>query len=438
MNTSSKKYWVLVFLLLGFYLVSCSSEDQQTESTYTFNTNLISSANTAGLELVDGFEAEIFADSLGRARHIVVRNNGDIYVALRELKDGHGIAALRDTDGDQLADRIEYFGDLPGTGIDIRDNYLYFAPDTAVMRYAFNGDELVPSGEPEIVVGGFPLETQHAVKPFTFDDSGNMYVNVGAPSNACMKEMRTKGSPGMDPCPILEDYAGIWQFKADQLGQKKNGSDNRYSTGTRNTVALDWNHHANSLYALQHGRDQLKTFFPDLYTPKQSAELPSEEFFKVDESDNFGWPYAYYDWQKEQKVLMPEYGGDGEKVGRAANYEDPIVGFPGHWAPNDLHFYTSELFPEAYKNGAFIAFHGSWNRAPLPQQGYKVVFVPFDKDLPAEDYFTFARGFKGADSLASPGNAEYRPMGLAQDEDGALMITDSQEGRVWRVAPAGN
>jgi len=429
----------LVFVLIGTVaFTGCQPNTETKKKGFESAPELIKNEQTAGLEIPDGFEATVFAEELGRARHITVRENGDVYVALRELNNGNGIAALRDTDGDHKADSIAYFGDLPGTGIDIRDNYLYFAPDTAVMRYQFNGDELVPSGEPEIIVGNFPLERQHAVKPFTFDDSGNMYVNVGAPSNACMEQMRTKGSPGMDPCPILEEYGGIWKFKADQSGQKKNGSENRYATGIRNAVALDWNHNAGSLYALQHGRDQLKSFFPDMYNEKQSAELPAEEFFKVEEGTDIGWPYAYYDHQKGKKVLMPEYGGDGEKIGRAVNFDEPLIGFPGHWAPNDLLFYTGNLLPAAYKNGAFIAFHGSWNRAPLPQKGYKVVFVPFDNDVPAEDYFTFARGFKGTDSLRTPGNAEYRPMGLAQDEDGALMITDSQKGRVWRVAPAGN
>jgi len=428
-------FLTLPFVLTTVLLLSnCGTPGEDTPQP--LNTNLIKNENTAGLELPEGFKATVFADSLGRARHITVRENGDVYVALRELKNGKGIAALRDTDGDSRADVIEYFGELPGTGIDIRNNNLYFAPDTAVMRYPFNGNELLPETSPETIVGRFPLESQHAVKPFTFDDRGNLYVNVGAPSNACMEKMRTKDSPGMDPCPILEEYGGIWKFRADETGQVKNGSENRYATGIRNAVALDWNHHAGSLYALQHGRDQLKTFFPDLYDAEDSAELPSEEFFKVNESDNFGWPYAYYDHRKGEKVLMPEYGGDGEKVGRAAEFEDPLVGFPGHWAPNDLLFYTGDLFPEGYKNGAFIAFHGSWNRAPKPQEGYKVVFVPFENDAPSGDYFTFADGFKGTDSLATPRNAQYRPMGLATGPNGELYITDSQVGRVWKITPA--
>ena len=109
------------------------------------------------------------------------------------------------------------------------------------------------------------------------------------------------------------------------------------------------------------------------------------------------------------------------------------MAFPGHWAPNGLLFYSGSAFPARYRGGAFIAFHGSWNRAPLPQAGYKVVFVPFVNGNPAANYEAFADGFKGADSISAPNQARYRPMGLAQGHDGSVYITDTEKGRVWRV-----
>ncbi len=109
------------------------------------------------------------------------------------------------------------------------------------------------------------------------------------------------------------------------------------------------------------------------------------------------------------------------------------MAFPGHWAPNDVLFYTGDMFPEKYKNGAFIAFHGSWNRAPRPQAGYFVAFVPFKGDKPSGEYEVFAQGFTGVDTLKSPDAAKYRPMGLAQGPDGSLYISDSQKGRIWRI-----
>src|SRR5690606_9969788 len=144
-----------------------------------------------------------------------------------------------------------------------------------------------------------------------------------------------------------------------------------------------------------------------------------------------------YDWQQDVKVLAPEYGGDGREIGRCAQALNPVIAFLGHWAPNALLFYTGQQFPERYRGGAFIAFHGSWNRGPLPQEGYRVSFVPFEAGAPAGDYETFADGFAGAERISGPGAAEYRPMGLAMGPDGALFISDSKKGRVWRVVYTG-
>ncbi|MDX1638020.1 MAG: PQQ-dependent sugar dehydrogenase [Balneolaceae bacterium] len=396
-------------------------------------------ANNDSLTLPDGFRAVVVADSLGKARQITVDDDGDIYVALEDPNNGNGIAALRDLNGDGKADRIEYFGQYTGTGIALHEGYLYFAPDTAVVRYSMEGVDLVPDTEPEIVVAKLPEQNSHAAKPITFDGNGNMYVNVGAPANACQEERRTPQSPGMDPCPLLEWHGGIWRFSDNTLGQTQKEDGYRYATGIRNAVALEWNSMVDNLYLVQHGRDQLNQLWPEHYTAEDNAVLPSEEFFKVDDGDNFGWPYTYYDQIKGQKMVSPEYGGDGETPAEEGQYEDPIIGFPGHWAPNDLIFYSGSHFPSKYQGGAFIAFHGSWNRAPLPQEGYRVSFVPFDGNMPAGDsYETFANGFKSADTLASPSNAKYRPMGLAEGSDGTLYITDSVQGRIWRIVYTGS
>jgi glucose/arabinose dehydrogenase len=389
-----------------------------------------------GLSLPEGFCATVVAEDLGETRHLTVADNGDVYAAVRDTTADAGIVALRDTDGDYTADRTEYFGDGSGTGIGLRDGYLYFGADTSLWRYKRMPDVLLPSSDREIIVNGFPKERQHAVKPFDFDNNGHLYVNVGAPSNACMEQMRTKGSPGQDPCPLLRQYGGIWQYRADSLGQEHT-PDARYASGIRNAVALTWNDAVGTLYAVQHGRDQLHQFFPDLYTQEESAELPAEEFFKVDEGDDFGWPYCYYDWMKEKKVLMPEYGGDGEEVGRCEQFEDPIQAFPGHWGPNAVQFYDGDQFPDRYQGGAFIAWHGSWNRAPLPQEGYKVTFTPFDGAQPSGDFEVFADGFTGRDTLRNPDQAEHRPTGLAVGPEGGLYVSDDENGTIWRIAYVG-
>ena len=397
-------------------------------------------ATSAGITLPQGFTAEKVAENLGRGRHITVRDNGDIYMRLRELKNGKGMVAMRDTDGDNKMDRVEYFTETTGTGVQVHNGYLYYTSTTEVKRVPLpEGDQLVPDGPTETIASGFPEQNQHAAKPITFDGDGNIYVTVGAPSNSCQKQDRTKGSPGMDPCPLLEKHGGIWKFDANTTGQDHMEDGERYATGIRHTVSLAWKFDVNKLYTVQHGRDQLNTLYPDYYDAESNAKLPSEEFLKVDKGDNFGWPYSYYDHLQGKRVLAPEYGGDGEKVGRAADFEEPIMAFPGHWAPNGLTFYTADQFPAQYQGGAFIAWHGSWNRAPKEQAGYKVSFVPFDGgEMPSGDYQTFADGFAGVDPINSPGDAEYRPMGLSVGPSGALYISDSIKGTVWRVTYSGS
>lgn len=398
------------------------------------------SDDNGGISLPQDFKAVVVADSIGPARHLVVADNGDIYVALSHEHNGKGIAALRDEDGDGVADQVKYFGNLTGTGIDLHDGYLYFSTDTTVVRYKMPEDGWIPNSSPETIVKGFPVQHQHAPKAFTFDNSDHLYVNVGAPSNSCQEQDRHKESPGQDPCPLLEKHGGIWQFSATETGQTQE-EGHHYATGLRNVVGLDWKDANNTLYVMQHGRDQLYQNWPKYYSKEDGAELPAEEFFEVQDGDNFGWPYSYYDQRKQEIMLAPEYGGDGQKTVAdskfAGKFEDPILAFPGHWAPDDLIFYTSDQFPARYKNGAFIAFHGSWNRAPLPQKGYNIVFVPFSNGKPSGDYQVFSDGFKGTETLESPGSAKYRPVGVTTGPDGSLYISESQQGKIWRILYTG-
>lgn len=424
-----KYLFLIVFPLLFF---QCSTADNK------INQNNIPDPDEGGLSLPEGFHAMVVADNLGRGRHIDINENGDIYLALRNLNNEHGIVGLRDTSGDGKADIIKYFGEFAGTGMEIYDNYLYFGGDTMVVRYRLKSGELVPDEVPETVVSGFPVQNQHRDKSFAIDNHGYIYVNVGAPSNACMEQARTIGSAGMYPCPQLERHAGIWRFSVDKLGQTQMDDGYHYATGIRNSIALTWNKQSDNLYVVMHGRDQLHQFFPDLYDEEMGAELPAEEFLLVKDGSDFGWPYCYYDHLKGKLVTAPEYGGDGKKSDLCDDKENPIMGFPGHMAPNDIIFYTGDQFPERYKNGAFICFHGSWNRAPLFQEGYFIAFVPFDGDLPSADWEIFASGFAGEEQVKSPSDAEHRPMGITMGNDGSLYVSDSQKGRIYRIFYTGS
>lgn len=378
------------------------------------------------------FTLQVVVDKLGRNRHIAVAPNGDLFVKLERLRNGTGIFQLRPGKSGQY-EPIDSFGNYLGTGIAVKDGYLYASSNEAVFRYKLDAAfRVADKANPQRIVYGLWNRRQHESKSIALDNAGYLYVNIGAPSNACQQRDRTKGSPGMDPCPILDSAGGIWRFRADVPDQTY-GQGIRYATGLRNVVGLDWNSQTNELFAMQHGRDQLSNLYPDMYNDSLNAELPAEEFVVVKQGSNFGWPYCYFDPIQGKKVLGPEYGGDAKVQARCANMEQPILAFPGHWAPNAVLFYTGNQFPEKYRNGTFIAFHGSWNRAPMRQAGYFVVFVPFKNGRPAGGYEVFANGFTGKEVLMSTGEAKYRPCGLAQTPDGALLISDSREGRIWKV-----
>ncbi len=373
---------------------------------------------TNGLVLPEGFCATVVASRLGGLRQIAVAPNGDIYAA---LQDG-GVVALRDANDDGRADQTKAVFDGGGTGIAIHDGALWFAQNDRILRWALASGELAPHGAPEVVVEGLPTGG-HTAKTFAFLGADTLIVNIGSATNSCQVADRARRAPGRDPCPELEERAGLWRFSSARLHQRPRDGV-RYATGLRNAMALAVEPGTGSLYAAPHGRDQLGQNWG--FTDEQNAELPSEEFMQVDAGDDFGWPYCYYDWQQKLLVLAPEYGGDGRAVGRCSTRKNPLIGFPGHWAPMAIAFYSGTQFPAKYRGGAFIAFHGSWNRAPLPQQGYRVTFVPFSAPgRPAGEYQTFATSEKGPTSL--------RPAGLAVGPDGSLYIADQSSGTIWRI-----
>lgn len=388
---------------------------------------------SGGLRLPEGFRAEVFADGVGPARHIAVRDNGDVYVALRAVTDGGGVVALRDTDRNGKADEVLRFGETGGTGVAARGDHLYFSSDVAVYRVLLDDKKLGPGGSVETVVRDFPDQKGHRAKSLAFDDTGRLYVNVGAPSNACMEKRRTKGSPGQPDCPQLERQAGVWRFPADSTGLTHAGDGERFATGLRNAVALTWNPMVKAIFVVQHGRDQLRQFWKNLYTPEESANLPAEELHLLRKGSNAGWPYTYWDIGRGARMIAPEYGGDGKTEAAVEAFQEPLVALPAHWGPNAIAFHDGTGLPARYRGGAFIAFHGSWNRSPLPQGGYNVVFVPFEGATPTGGWEVFADGFAEAGIVEDPPDARHRPTGVAVGPEGALFVVDSREGRIWRI-----
>lgn len=377
------------------------------------------------IKLPVGFSAKILATDLGPTRHIAVSKGGDLYVKLSKLKDGKGIYLLRDINQDGVIDEQKLFGNYPGTGVAIHGGYLYSSSNKGVYRYKLNEkEEVVDLDNPELLVDGLTDHGRDNAKPLTLDNQGNMYVTIGSYSDNCREAGTGKG---MSPCTVLDSAGGIWKFSASKKGQTfKDGV--RYATGVKNAVSIDWDFKTNALYATGHGRGKFDDFYPQYYTPKQSAELPAETMFRLKEGDNAGWPYIYYDHFQHKNILAPEYGGDGKKTGDS-KFVAPVVAFPAHLGPNDMLFYTGNSFPARYKNGAFIAFH---SQSAELKKGYLVAFVPFVNGKPGK-WEIFADNFAGVDLAAPTGPIEHRPCGLAQGPAGELYVTDDLNGTIFRI-----
>jgi glucose/arabinose dehydrogenase len=394
--------------------------------------------DNGGITLPPGFCAAVVADQVGIARHLVVSGDGSLYVALADSEDGSvrgGVLALQDRNGDGRADRRARFADRGGNGVALGRHHLFFAQNDRILRYFLPPGRFLPLGSPATVVSGLPADGDHVNKTVVFDASSwrsSLLVNIGSASNACQVENRVPGSPGVDPCPELPARAGVWRFGAFGRNQQQDDGQ-RFATGLRNMVALALAPRSGRLWGVQNGRDQLHDNWPEIFTPEQDLVLPSEELVRIDRGADYGWPYCYHDPERGM-VLAPEYGGDGETVGRCQSAREPKLALPAHWAPLSMLFYTGRQFPERYRRGAFVAFHGSrFDPATQPAgPGYNVVFVPFEDGAPAGGFEVFADGFAGS-GTPLPDAAAHRPVGLAEGPDGSLYITDDKAGRIWRV-----
>ncbi len=389
----------------------------------------------SNIEVPDGFCAILFHNGIGAARELVVADNGDVFVAVRDRSGrSGGVVALRDTDDDHKAETRENWGTVGGSGIALGDGFLYLATDRTVLRYPLPAGSLKPSGSPVTIVKDLPNARNHARKSIELDPDGSIFVGIGSPSNACQVRPRTREERGHDPCPELETRAGIWRFDGDKEDQTLSDGE-LFSTGLRNVNAMAIHPETDELYAVVHGRDQLYELWPRLYTAEEGTEKPSEEFVHVEEDSDFGWPYCYHDPETDKKVLAPEYGGDGDIVGRCADMDLPEIGFPAHWAPNALTF-SNDSFNSPrgdYREGAFVAFHGSWNRSQV-QDGYNVAWIPFAGNEPTGEWEVFADGFAGG-RISRSSEAANRPTGVAVGPDGSLYVSDSLRGKIWKIVP---
>jgi glucose/arabinose dehydrogenase len=386
--------------------------------------------DNGGLTLPAGFCALVVAESLGPVRHLTVSPNGDLWAA-RNGPEG-GLVLIRDSNGDGKADVVRRFwaprqaGAGAGSGIAMGEGALYFATNDQVLRFPWPAGQPQPDSVPEIIVRGLPVGG-HAAKGIAIGKDGQLYVSIGSLTNSCQMKDRSNRSPGHQPCVELESRAGIWRFDPKKEGQTAHLAA-RVATGLRNPMAVSIEPSTGTLYAGVHGRDQLTENWG--WPAEAGRENPAETVYELRDGTDAGWPYCYYDPRSKKRLLTPEYGGDGTKAGDCESKALPAISFPAHWAPNGTMFYTGTQFPAPYRGGMFVAFHGSWNRAPAPQEGFRVVFAPFRAGKAVGTYETFA--------APSGAPTSIRPVGLAVGPDGSLYIGADQQGKIWRVVYRGN
>lgn len=404
-------------------------------------------ADNGGITLPPGFCAVVVADLVmdgkpAAARHMAITPNGDVFVAINSPTNHNpsfGIVGLRDRDGDGRADeQTQFSAGLGGSGIAWHDGLLYFGANDRILRFRLPAGQMTPIGDAETVVSGLPNTGDHISKELVVSNDHRLFVNIGSATNSCQVQNRVAQSPGIFPCPELPIRAGVWEFNAQGTNQTE-ASGQHFATGYRNLVALDVNPRNNELYAVQQGRDMLFDNWPQFFTAEQSANIPAEEFVHITRGSNNGWPYCFFDAISEhKKLLAPEYGGNGHLVAGAngidcSTFNQPLATFGAHFSPDGLHFYSGEQFPERYRGGAFVAFHGGFNRAPLPNEGFRVDFLPIGPDgNPSGAAQIFADGFANSTGVL-PGTAEHRPVGVTEGPDGSLYVADDRGGRIWRI-----
>lgn len=371
------------------------------------------------IKVPDGFCATLVSEGAARARHIAVRGNGDIFVArLASRRDSGGISTIRGS-------TVETFWTTPVHGLALAsDSTLYASTAHEILRFRFRGDSIAPRRTVDTIVTGLPGGTIPS-NTIVLDDDGNLLVGIPALTASCAAK---------NPCPALATTAGIWRFDTGKRNQTLADGD-RVATGLRAPMAIAINPRDSAIYAVTHGPDSLHERFPSI-DPMVAATHPGDEMIRVSNvRADYGWPYCYYDVIAAARVLSPEYGGDGRTPGRCDRLIRPVMSFPAHWEPMAMVF-ANDKVPGKYRNGAFVAFHGSAHRSPLPEDGYGVAWVPFENGIASMEFEMFADGFAGA--MKSPAGARSRPAGLALAKDGSIFVSDDKGGRIWRISKTGN
>ena len=350
------------------------------------------------LKVPKGFQVKVFAEGLDRPRWLALTPTGEVLVT--ETPQNR-ITVLRDANGDGTTDSRKVFADAKN-GLDIpfgmafAQNSFFLGNHNGVRHYSYRKGEQGLTGEGKQIAslpgGGY---RQHWTRNVILSpDQQKLYVSIGSRSNA-----------DEEPLP----RATVQVMNLDGSRQQT------FASGLRNPVGLDFHPKTQELYATVNERDGLgDDLVPDYFTRLRSGEF-------------YGWPYAYLSPNRLDPRQMSE--GKSTNPELAARTKMPDVLFQAHSAALGLKFYTGKTFPQKYHGGAFVAFRGSWNRNQ--GTGYKIVFVPFnDQGRPKGYYEDFLTGFLVEPTIPSTWG---RPVGLLVMPDGSLLVTEEENGRIYRI-----
>lgn len=373
----------VVFLLL---MSSCASENSPEKKE--------KSLSLGYLEAPAGFSVEIYADSVPNARQMTMGENGILYVGTR--RDGR-VHAVVDSDSDHKADTVYTIASdlrLPN-GVAYKDGSLYVAEVSKIWRFDDIDNHLDDPPTPVLITDDYPTEGHHGWKYIAFGPDGKLYVPVGAPCNVCNMEKEN---------PV---FASLTRINPD-------GTEREIiAHGIRNTVGFTWHPETGNLWFTDNNRDWMGDDLP----PGELNEL-------TDEGQHFGFPFLH-----ASNVWDPEFGEEGKNMN--VDFKPPVRELGPHVAPLGVMFYTGNMFPDSYKNQAFIAEHGSWNRSK--KIGYRVTMVKFDNAGNPVSYEPFISGW-----LQGEDDVRGRPVSLLQLEDGSVLISDDHGSKIYRVTYTGD
>ncbi|MEZ4946043.1 MAG: sorbosone dehydrogenase family protein [Cyclobacteriaceae bacterium] len=382
-------------LLFLFMVTSCESSSKESKDTIETEDNSSPAITEASaqlplntIKLPPGFSINVYAE-VDNARSMAMSPSGILFVGNRNEDQ---VYAVKDTDGDFKADKrwvIASGLNMPN-GVAFKDGDLYVAEVSRILKFKDIENNLSHPGEPEVVYDQYPTETHHGWKYIAFGPDGKLYVPVGAPCNICEPEE-----------PI---YASITRMNDDGTNMEV------FASGIRNTVGFTWHPETKALWFTDNGRDMMGDDIP----PCEFNSAPTAGM-------HFGYPYCHGGTIKD-----PEFGDKRP----CSDFTPPIQNLNAHVAPLGVKFYTGSMFPSEYKNQAFIAEHGSWNRTK--KSGHLVSLVKL-QDGKAVGYETFAEGWLNQDTQEAWG----RPVDVLVLPDGSMLISDDKGGMIYRISYSG-